>query len=291
MDSSLEALVHLLADDHKEVVEAARAKLVELGDRAAAFLQKTAAFHPDPKVRVEAQGVLEMLRLLSVGKDWQAAIGLPDNEPDLEGGALLLARVCYPDLDPSPYRKRLDELASRVRPKVEAVERPMEKLAALNRVLFRDERFRGNWSDYFDPQNSYLNRVLDRKLGIPISLSVVYLLVARRVGIPLAGVGVPGHFMVKCQDDGKEVFIDTFNEGRFLTRAECIQFVVEAGYPYQVEYLEGIGTRDILARMLRNLILIYVDRHEPTLEKTLSRFLDQLYAGQGDAPQERLEYE
>ena len=161
----------------------------------------------------------------------------------------------------------------------------------MNRVLFRDERFRGNWNDYFDPQNSYLNRVIDRKLGIPISLSVIYLLVAHLVGIPVRGVGVPGHFMLKYQGSDGEVFIDAFNEGRFLTRAECVQFVVEAGYPYQPEFLEGLGSRDILARMLRNLILIYVDRHEPTLEKTLSRFLDFLYAGREPEPPGRPEYE
>ena len=277
-DSSLAALVNLLSDDHKEVVEAARTKLVELGERAVAFLQKTQQSHPDPKVRVEAQGVLEMIRLASVGRDWARVMAPGGPDPDLEGGAFLLAKVCYPDLDAALYAKRLDELANRARPKVEAVEQPLEKLVALNRILFRDERFRGNWNDYFDPQNSYLNRVLDRKLGIPISLSVLYLLVAQRVGISLAGVGVPGHFMLKFQVDDHELFIDTFNEGRFLKRAECIQFVVEAGYPYQPEFLEGVGPRDILARMVRNLILIYVDRHETTLEKTLTRFMDLLYA-------------
>ncbi len=291
MDSSLAALVNLLSDDHREVVEAARAKLVELGEKAHAFLQKAAVSHADPKVRVEAQGVLEMIRLSSIARDWEKTIAPADAEPDLERGAMLLARVCYPDLDPAPYRKRLDDLAGRIRPKLAAVEEPARKLSVMNRILFRDERFRGNWNDYFDPQNSYLNRVMDRKLGIPITLSVIYLLVAERVGFPLGGVGVPGHFMLKYQDEKRELFIDPFNGGRFLTRAECVQFVVEAGYPYQPEFLEVLGNRDILARMLRNLILIYVDRHEPTLEKTLTRFLDLLYAGGDPETRGRLDYE
>ena len=288
-EASLAALVNLLADDHAEVVEAARAKLVELGEKAVAFLQKTADSHEDPKVRVEAKGVLEMIRLAGVGRVWEAAMLPADRDPDLEGSAFLLAKVCYPDLDPKPYQKRLDTLAEKIRSRLKDAEGMEAKLTAVNRVLFRDERFRGNWHDYFDPQNSYLNRVLDRKMGIPISLCVLYLLIARRLELKVDGVGIPGHFMLKCKEAGKEFYIDPFNEGRFLSRAECIQFVVEAGYPYQAEFLEGVGPREILARMLRNLILIYLDRHEPTLEKTLTHFLDLLYVDQDE--EKGFEYE
>jgi len=119
--------------------------------------------------------------------------------------------------------------------------------------------------------------VLDRKLGIPISLAVLYLLIAKRLEIPIQGAGIPGHFMVKYKDERTELFVDPFNEGRFLSRPECVLFIVEAGYPYQADFLEGVGSREILARMLRNLILIYVDRQEQTLEQTLTRFLDALY--------------
>lgn len=276
-DSNLLALIKLLADDHAEVVETARTKLTELGSQAVPHLEKAAESDPDPKVRVEARGVLERIRLSGVGLDWEAAASQPDARVDLEKGAFLLAKVCYPELDPAPYLKRLDEMAETVRPQVKAAEKPLDRLKALNRFLFSDQKFRGNWDDYFDPQNSYLNRVLDRKLGIPISLSVLYLLIARRLRMPLKGVGIPGHFMVKYQDKEAELYIDTFNGGRFLSRAECIQFMVEAGYPYQPEFMEGVGPREILARMLRNLILIYVDRHEQTLGKTLTRFLDLLY--------------
>lgn len=276
-EPSLAALVDLLGDDHAEVVEAARAKLIELGDRAVSALRRACAEHNDPKVRVEAQGVLERIRLAAVSRDWETAMRPAEREPDLEEAVFLLAKVCYPDLDPKPYLKRLDALADRIRPKLATTEGTEAKLSIVNRFLFQEERFRGNWVNYFDPQNSYLNRVLDRKLGIPISLSVLYLLIAKRLSLEgVRGVGVPGHFMLKYKDPAREFFIDPFSEGRFLSRAECVQFVVEAGYPYQPEFLEGVGAREILARMLRNLILIYLDRHEPTLEKTLTRLLNLL---------------
>ncbi len=276
-EANILALVKLLADDHAEVVEAARAKLVELGSPAIPLLEEAVRSNEDSKVRVEAQGVLERIRLEKIRKDWESATNLPDEKIDLEQGALLLAKVCYPEMDAKACHDQLDKLAEKVRPKVTGLEKPREQLKTLSRFLFEDERFRGNWEDYFDPQNSYLNKVLERKLGIPISLSVLYLLIAKRLKLPVAGVGIPGHFMIKYEDPKSEVYVDTFNGGRFLSRPECVQFMVEAGYPYQPEFMEGVGPREILARMLRNLILIYVDRHEPTLEKTLTRFMDLLY--------------
>ncbi|MBI3616274.1 MAG: hypothetical protein HY211_07135 [Candidatus Omnitrophica bacterium] len=276
-ESNILALIKLLAEENPEIIEVARTRLVEMGEQAVPLLERAVQEHEDSKVRVEAKGVLERIRLAHLGKEWQKTADLPDEKMDLEFGAFLLAKVSYPDLDPKPYRERLDEIAERVRPGLASAASGHEKLLVLNRVLFKDEGFRGDWSNYFDPQNSYLNRVMDRKLGIPISLAVLYLLIAKRLKIPIQGAGIPGHFMIKYKDAKTEMFIDPFNEGRFLSRPECVQFIVEAGYPYQVDFLEGVGPREILARMLRNLILIYVDRHEQTLEKTLTLFLDRLY--------------
>lgn len=276
-ENNIQALIRLLAEDNPEIIEVARVKLVELGPEAIPLLEQAAKEHADSKVRVEAQGVLERIRLAQVGTEWEKTAALPDEKLDLESGAFLLAKVSYPDLDAKPYRERLDELAARARPRMVSAAGSKGKLAVLNKVLFRDEGFRGDWSNYFDPQNSYLNRVMDRKLGIPLSLAVLYLLVAKRLKIPIRGAGIPGHFMIKYQDAETEFFVDAFNEGRFLSRPECVQFIVEAGYPYQADFLDGVGPREILARMIRNLILIYVDRHEQTLEKTLTRFLDLLY--------------
>lgn len=276
-ENHIQALIRLLADENPQIIEVARAKLVERGEEAVPLLEQAAREHPDSKVRVEAKGVLERIRLAEVGREWGKSAALPDEKMDLEAGAFLLAKVSYPDMDPKPYRDRLDTLAQAARPRLASASGGREKLAVLNRVLFRDEGFRGDWSNYFDPQNSYLNRVMDRKLGIPISLAVLYLLVAKRLKIPLKGAGIPGHFMVKFEEGKTELYIDAFNEGRFLSRPECVQFIVEAGYPYQPDFLEGVGPREILARMIRNLVLIYVDRHEQTLEKTLTRFLDMLY--------------
>ena len=276
-DPNLTALIKLLSDDHPDIVDAARKKLLELGAPALDVLKQAADSNPEPKIRVEARRILEQVRLETIGTEWEKAAAVPDEQMDLETDVFLLAKVSYPDLDPAPYRLRLDELAKQIRPNLKPSATPQELLRVINRILFKKERFRGNWDNYFDPQNSYLNCVLDRHVGIPISLSVLYLLVAQRLKIPVQGVGIPGHFMLKYADQGTELYVDPFNEGRFLSRAECIQFIVEAGYPYQADFMEGVGSREILARMLRNLILIYVDRQEVTLERVLTRFLNLLY--------------
>ena len=262
---------------------------MELGAQAAPFLEEASQSDPDSKVRVEARGVLERIRMDTIRREWEQEAALPDERLDLEKGAFLLAKIRYPDLDIQPYHQRLDELAERVRPKLKGLTQPQEHLSAINQVLFEGEGFHGNWDDYFDPENSYLNRVLDRKLGIPISLSVLYLLTAQRLKVPVHGVGIPGHFMIKYQDDQQEFYIDAFNRGRFLSRPQCIQFIVEAGYPYQPEFMQAVGVRDVLARMLRNLILIYVDRHEQTLERIMTRFLDVLYADKPGDPQQEVD--
>ena len=194
----------------------------------------------------------------------------------MEAGVFLVAQVAYPGLDLKIYRSQLDALAQEIQPDVASATGLHDQMVILSRALFGSGRFRGNWKYYFDPENSYLNRVLDRKLGIPISLSILVLLIGRRLKLALDGVGVPGHFMVKSQEGKDSIYLDPFNQGRFLTRAECVQFIVEAGYPYQPATLEGLSVKEILARLLRNLILIYVDQGEMKKEETLRQFLDAL---------------
>ncbi len=206
-----------------------------------------------------------------------------DQFPLLEAAASI-AQDEYPDLDVQQVLGDVDQLLARLKRRIPADAAPLQRLRALNQFFFRDLSFGGNVNDYCDPDNSHINVVLRTRRGIQISLAVLWIELAQGLGLHARGVCFPGHFMVKFEDDGNELYVDTFNGGRFLSRPECVQFMVEAGYPYQPEFMEGVGPREILARMLRNLILIYVDRHEPTLEKTLTRFMDLLYKDQKEKP-------
>jgi len=183
----------------------------------------------------------------------------------LDEAALAIAAEEYPSLDPGPYLARLDALAARVLRAAPGPLRPAPALGALREVLVEEEGFRGNAEDYGDPRNSFLNDVLDRKLGIPISLCVVWMEVARRCGVALRGVGFPGHFLARLETPGVEVFVDAFNGGELLGADEVLaRFRARSGgRELDPRHLEAVGPRAILTRMLGNLARTYAERREP----------------------------
>lgn len=186
-----------------------------------------------------------------------------DERIDLVRASLTIARTEYPDLDIEKYAVRVDELARRVGAHIpESAGDAAQTIAALNQVLFEEEGFRGNVENYYDPRNSFLNDVLDRKLGIPISLAVLYMEVARRIGFPLFGVGMPGHFLLKHYDvDGRQVLIDCFDQGHILSDSDCQQRLDEiysGQLPLQPDFLLAVSRRQILTRILNNLKTVYL---------------------------------
>lgn len=186
---------------------------------------------------------------------------LEDEKIDLIRAALLIARGEYPNLDVEVYAARVEELARRVAALASDLH-PQRTLGALQHVLFEEVRLRGNREDYYDPRNSFLNDVLDRGLGIPITLSIVYMEVARRVGLHLFGVGLPGHFLLKrYNEDGQEILIDCFNRGDILSRQDCqsrLDEIYSGEMTMRPEFLRPISRRQILTRMLNNLKAVYL---------------------------------
>src|SRR5215207_1225767 len=153
-------------------------------------------------------------------RTFQELVTLPDGAVPLAETALLMACEEYPQLELSPYLDQLDEIAAVVRPRLEPWFTPLDTIEVLNEVLFEIVGFRGNVEKYDDPRNSFFNDVLERRTGIPITLSVVYLEIARRISFPIFGVGMPGHFLVKYADRSDEFFLDPFNKGQILTRED-----------------------------------------------------------------------
>ena len=187
-----------------------------------------------------------------------------DEQIDLLRGALLIARTEYPGLDAGGCERKLADLALRVAARVSQTGDHSETIAALNHVLFAEENFRGNHADYYDPRNSYVNDVLQRKLGIPITLALVYWETARRIGFPLSGVGMPGHFLLKHYDAGGEgILIDAFAEGAILTAADCqrrLDEIYAGSISLQPGFLLAVTRRQWLNRMLSNLKTVYISQ-------------------------------
>lgn len=184
-----------------------------------------------------------------------------DERIDLIRSALVIARMEYPALDIEKYAGRIERMSRRAAALAAGMGASGIR-ATLNRVMFEESNLRGNREDYYDPRNSFLNDVLDRGLGIPITLSIIYMEVARRVGFLLAGVGMPGHFLLKHYgDDGQETLIDCFNRGDILSRQDCqsrLDEIYSGEMALRPEFLHPISRRQILTRMLNNLKTVYL---------------------------------
>lgn len=187
-------------------------------------------------------------------------VSRPESAIDLAEAALLIAKEEYPGLEVDHYLSHLDAMAAEVRARIGCVEDPHRLIASLSNYLFQEQGFHGNTDDYYDPRNSFLNDVLDRRTGIPITLSTVYIELGRRLGVRLVGVGMPGHFLVKYAGPDEEIVIDPFHQGTIVSPAECqriLDRIYDGKLAFDPHFLATLGTRQILARMLNNLKAIY----------------------------------
>ena len=188
-----------------------------------------------------------------------------EDEIDLAAAALLIAREHNPNLPVEKYLNRMKLMANVVRLRLGDSPEPKEMVEGINNHLFNGEGFGGNEADYYDPRNSFLNEVIDRRRGIPITLSILYLEVAANVGLAMSGVGFPGHFLVKYQSEQEEIIVDPFGSGVMLTREDCANRlrVVSGGQaPFREHYLSAITKKQILRRVLTNLKGIYLSSSE-----------------------------
>ncbi len=202
-------------------------------------------------------------------KAFREIVALSEPELNLAEAALHIAKFEYPGLDVGQYLARLDLMAEAIRLEVKTDSAdPLDVMWELNQYLYGELGFTGNLTDYFDPRNSFLNDVLDRRIGNPISLSLVHMEVGRRVGLPIQGVSFPGHFLVKLDVDGGSVVMDPFLQGTSLSLDELerrAESVLDEGTPVKdllPQLLEDASKKDILRRMLRNLKGIYVERKD-----------------------------
>lgn len=224
---------------------------------------------------------------------WQDIVDAPRDKFDLAQAALIIAGDEYPHLDVATYLQRIDDLAQTLRGRLRPDISPADTLPMLNHYLFDELGYAGNSDDYYDPRNSYLNDVIDRKLGIPITLSVLYIEVGRRLGLPLAGVSFPGHFLVKCSLRDGAVVLDAYARGASLgikdlqKRLRVLSGGREVAPEAVMRMLNTAPPAEIVVRMLRNLKAIHVERGEKTRAlSAMNRVLD-LYPDAADAHRER----
>ena len=246
------ALISLLADDDPAVHRAIREKILSFGETARAWLGPH-ALSDDPLLRRRVQEIIRHFDRQAADNRFLAFCLKHGENFDLEEGAWLLAQTRYPDINVEAYQALLDDFADELRPRVDLRARANRFLGTINQYLFEELGFTGNEGNYYDPENSYLNRVLDRRTGNPINLCLVYMLLARRLGLPIAGIGLPGHFLCRHQSASGELYIDAFNCGKLITKADCVHYLVRGNYDLLDDYLTPVSARRMFLRICGNL--------------------------------------
>lgn len=270
----LRALIRLLADSDPKVVALARGRLANLPE--AVPLLEEASRAQDAIVRGRTRLLLDDIRFRQLSDAFARFADQADDETDLKEGAMLVARYGYPDVDAAGCSDQLDEIAGEIHKRLSPTSSLHDAIHIVNEHLFARLGFHGNQENYYDPDNSYLNRVLERRTGIPISLSAVYMLVCKRLNIPVQGVGMPGHFIVRCEEPDHIFWIDPFDGGDILTLLDCAEWLEQAGLTFDEEFLEPVSTRHIVARMLGNLVAIYAHTGQSVRAEQLESLRDML---------------
>jgi regulator of sirC expression with transglutaminase-like and TPR domain len=244
------ALRDLLDDPSPAVRQALKHRFTELGSAAADFLRDTAQGN-NRHLMWHARQYLEELNLDDPTADFRKFILSLNYE--LETGSLMLARTIRPDLDMAACCEALEQIANRCRDLIIEPSSIRTKCRVINRILFHEMGFRGNSENYTDPDNSFIDQVLERRRGIPISMCTLYLLIAQRLGLELEPIGLPGHFMIGCFTEERPFFIDAFDGGVFRSPEEIFVFLRSHEISPQLSDLAPTPVREVLSRSCRNL--------------------------------------
>jgi len=281
--SQMEAILSLLDDPDPVVQGAIRARLLEIGDVAAPAL-RVSSISTDELVRQNAEDALREIGLAKFRAEFDRMIAAQpaDADIDLEQGAFLIALLRYPEMRMPDYREQLDTMAAMLDEQLRGCDSGYMVVREINAYLIDQLGYQGcrrDHDNFYDPENSYMNRVMERRVGIPVTLSVIYMLLGQRLGLPLFGVGIPTKYMLKYRSSREEFFINPFDGGKILNFSDCRRYLREVNIPYKPEYLEPISNRQTVARMMRNLAEIY-QKSEPVFTAELDRAIMVLMRGE-----------
>ncbi len=209
-----------------------------------------------------------------------AEINKIDREIDVPTAALYIAQVEYPDLEIEQYQIALADMAGAVAIRLPEVQYPLKTIQIINEYLYDELGFHGNELDYYNPCNSLLNDAIDRRTGIPITLAVIYLEIAKQIGFPMVGIGMPGHFLIRPNFEGAGIFVDVFDRGEILFVEDCRQKLMQI-YQQDIpflppEILQPVTNRQILLRILNNLQATYLYRPDFERAATIKHWIESM---------------
>ncbi len=255
-ESQRKALISLLADEDSAVFQEVREKLLGFGPLVVEWL-KPYTLNSDPVLRRRTVEIIRHFTRHEADNAFLLFCLHQGEDCDLEEGIWLLARTQYPEINQQAYRALLDSHVADLLQKIDLTSPPREFLSGINDFFFNHLGYSGNENNYYDPDNSFLNRVMDRRTGNPVTLCALYLLLTRRLRLPMTGIGLPGHFICRYQSSLEEVYVDVFNRGRLLSKSDCIRYLQHTHHGLQEGFLSPLSSRRILFRICSNLRQIF----------------------------------
>lgn len=267
-----DALVRLLADDDAKVYQTVRSTILSYGPSSSDWMKKH-TLSSDPVLRRRASEIVNHFARQDADTQFLAFCLNQGEDFDLEQGVLLLSKTQYPNINMVGYSALLDDYAGDLRERLNLSAPADQVLRAINDYLFRELRFTGDEKNFYDPENSYFTRVLDRKTGNVLSLCLLYLLLGRRLRMPITGIGLPGHFLCRYQSSRAEIYIDVFHGGRLLAKMDCVKHVIQLRQRFDESCLLPVSPRRILLRICATLHQVYSQRKSPPQIERLQRYL------------------
>lgn len=278
--NELRALVALMDDPDPFVQDKVKEQLSGLVEQDVPVLDEIREEIGDQSLRNRLTGLIHELTFPSFEQEFAELIELGLNSTKaLEQSQLLLCRLDNPTLRTELYKRQLDRMAARLEPSFGAGLTAGEQLETFISFFFQKEYFKGDTKDYTSPDNSFIHKVLHRRRGIPLSLSMVMLFVARRLGMPLYGVNMPMHFLVKYESGNESTYVDPYNGGRIVSLDQCSYFLRKSGIVPRATHFERASEKEMLARTIRNLIISYEKRGNQQKVNELKRLLDYFVTG------------
>lgn len=271
-DSQKAALLTLLADDDPEVYSTIRETIIERGPAAGEWMREH-RLEDDPKLRRRVKEIVAHFDRQTTDTDFLKFCLNKSDKINVERGAWLLSRTKYPEISLPGYTAVLDNYVSELMDRIDFGASPGRILGTINFYLYQYLGFHGDMEDYYDPQNSYLSRVIDRLRGNPISLSAIYVFICRRLHLPVVGIGMPGHFICRFQTSREQIYIDPFQKGKLMTKGDCIKMLLQSGHEINDSFIAPVTPRRMLLRMCSNLQHAYSIREEAEDATRMQRYI------------------
>ena len=257
-DKELNALISLLEDPDKEVFNSVKSRLVELGIEVLPELENAWESNFDSLVQNRAEKIIHEIHFRDIVKSLKKWIQKKDK--NLLEAWFIISKYQYPDIDEQFYRTKIYNLVSQINVEVEQTYSELEKISAFNKVFFTQNGFRGNTRNFQSPDNSFINTVIDKHKGNPLSLSMLYIIIAEQIGLPICGINMPKHFIIGFEDENEingdsiKFYINPFSKGAILNRQDLEFFLKREKLKEESKYFTPCGNTAIVKRLLNNLL-------------------------------------